>query len=110
MSVREIAVPALVASLVACSAPPSSPTGKRASGGAAARPPTGDVVAARALQELSNFTEWLHRYGARGYVGEVGWPDDSSGDGERWNRLADRWFRAADAAGLWVTVWATGEW
>ena len=76
----------------------------------AARSPSGDVVAARALHELSSFTGWLHRYGVQGYIGEVGWPDDSSGDGAEWNRLADRWFRAADAAGLWVTVWATGEW
>ena len=56
------------------------------------------------------FTGWLRRYHVEGYVGEVGWPDDSRGDGARWNALAQRWFRAADGADLWVTVWATGEW
>jgi len=64
----------------------------------------------RVLTELSVFTAWLHRYGVQGDIGEVGWPDGSSGDAPRWNALAERWFERADAAGLWVTVWAAGEW
>ena len=37
-------------------------------------------------------------------------PDDYVGEAEEWNALAEAWFDRADAAGLWVTVWATGEW
>jgi hypothetical protein len=56
------------------------------------------------------FTTWLRRYHVRGAIGEVGWPDGAHGDAERWNAVAERWFERADEAGLWITVWATGEW
>jgi hypothetical protein len=69
-----------------------------------------DALHQRVLSELGVFTEWLARYDVEGYVGEVGWPDDQRGDAERWNALAEAWFDEADAAGLWVTYWATGEW
>jgi len=41
-------------------------------------------------------------------VGEVGWP--SGPDAEEWNKVASAWFDRADAAHLWVTVWAAGRW
>jgi aryl-phospho-beta-D-glucosidase BglC (GH1 family) len=56
------------------------------------------------------FTNWLQQHGVRGYVGEFGWPDDVRGDAAQWNALAGRWLDAADAAELWGTYWATGEW
>jgi endoglucanase len=40
----------------------------------------------------------------------VGWPDAVHGDADRWNALGEAWYRDADAADLWVTAWATGEW
>lgn len=67
-----------------------------------------DPVSARALADLAAFTSWLERNDAKGYVGEVGWP--SGADGAAWNAVASRWYRAADAAGLWVTAWAAGRW
>ena len=69
-----------------------------------------DALERRVVSELGGFTRWLDENQARGYVGEVGWPDASSGDAERWNALAERWFDRADATELWVTGWATGEW
>lgn len=69
-----------------------------------------DALHARVLSELHTFTDWLETHRVKGYIGEVGWPDDVSGDAREWNDLADRWFEAADDAGLWVTTWATGEW
>ncbi len=56
------------------------------------------------------FTDWLSANGVKGYVGEVGWPDDYRDDAALWNALARAWYRDADAAGLWVTQWSTGEW
>ena len=69
-----------------------------------------DAITRRALSDLDTFTSWLSQHGVRGYIGEVGWPDDAKGDAAPWNQLAQRWFQAADRARLWVTVWATGEW
>ncbi|HYN35306.1 MAG TPA: hypothetical protein VES40_21955, partial [Ilumatobacteraceae bacterium] len=72
--------------------------------------PGPDALERKVSQELSRFTSWLDANDARGYVGEVGWPDAASGDAGKWNDLAGRWFDQADRAGLWVTGWATGEW
>ncbi|WP_334145161.1 glycoside hydrolase family 5 protein, partial [Rhabdothermincola sp.] len=67
-----------------------------------------DALQRRVLAELKVFTDWLDRTGAKGYIGEVGWPNNESTD--RWNALADTWYQAADSKGLMVTAWATGEW
>jgi hypothetical protein len=69
-----------------------------------------DALQRRVLSELRSYTDWLSRNNAKGYVGEVGWPDDARGEAARWNALAERWYQAADAAGLWATAWASGEW
>lgn len=69
-----------------------------------------DALERRVTAELTRFTSWLDVSDARGYVGEVGWPDAASGDAGKWNDLAERWFDHADRSGLWVTGWATGEW
>lgn len=45
-----------------------------------------------------------------GYVGEVGWPDEEGSEAQPWNTLAECWYQDADAANLWATAWATGEW
>lgn len=84
----------------ACSTPTSDEDG-----GASA----GDALEARITEELRRFTSWLEEHGQRGYIGEVGWPDQTR-DAAKWNALAQRWFEIADQAGLWVTAWATGEW
>lgn len=117
------AVPALI--LMACSAGDSPPPGATTethaptagsptvllSPTAPSVPPTWrDALHERVLTELAVFTDWLARYRVRGFVGEVGWPDDTRHDAENWNALAEEWFRRADAHQLWVTTWATGEW
>lgn len=71
---------------------------------------TRDALHDRVLGELRVFSDWLDRYDVQGYIGEVGWPDDLRGDAHEWNALAEAWLDEADAAGLWVTYWATGEW
>jgi hypothetical protein len=65
-------------------------------------------VEARAVADLDAFTGWLRENGARGYVGEVGWP--AGKDAAAWNDVASAWFEHADAKQLWVTVWAAGRW
>ena len=69
---------------------------------------TCDALCTRVRAELKVFTDWLSANGAKGYVGEAGWPNTA--DSAAWNAVADAWYRDADAAGLWTTAWATGEW
>ena len=64
-----------------------------------------DALTERSLAELEQYVAWLD--GERGWVGEVGWPNDT--DVEQWNQLGEAWFDVADAAGLWVTMWTTGS-
>ncbi|MBA3670391.1 MAG: cellulase family glycosylhydrolase [Gemmatimonadaceae bacterium] len=59
-----------------------------------------------AVESLKEFTDWLAKYQLKGYIGEVGWTKVA---GSAWNEVAEAWFDQADAAGLWVTAWATGE-
>ena len=60
----------------------------------------------RALGELATFTGWLGRFHVRGSIGEVGWPNSrETPTWPQWNTLGERWYRAADDAGLWVTYW-----
>ena len=80
------------------------------SGAVSAQSVNPDALHRRVLDELGNFTDWLQQNGVEGYIGEVGWPDDYRGDASLWNALANAWYDAADAAGLWVTQWSAGEW
>jgi hypothetical protein len=76
------------------------------------RPPrilcVGDDVQARAVAGLANFSAWLRRNHATGFIGEIGWPSDR--DADRWSGVAEAWYEAADAIGLPVTAWAAGAW
>jgi hypothetical protein len=81
------------------------------SGSDAAEVRPADALQRRAVEELRGFSEWLDENEARGYVGEVGWPDNRDhGDADEWDALAETWFRRADQDRLWVSAWATGEW
>jgi len=73
-------------------------------------PTNDDQLTQHARTELGKFTTWLRSNQAKGLIGEVGWPSGPDGEAERWNAVAERWYRDADAADLWVTAWATGEW
>lgn len=67
-----------------------------------------DALQARTRAELAVFTDWLKANGVKGYIGEVGWPNDV--DTDKWNALARSWYGDAAGAGLWTSAWATGEW
>lgn len=71
-------------------------------------PCTTSPVAAQAVADLRDYTDWLRENHVRGYVGEVGWP--GTRDAAQWNQVASTWYDAADRAGLWVTAWAAGRW
>lgn len=87
--------------------------------------PPPDKLEVRVLRELKTFTDWLTANTARGFIGEFGFPGDRSkldeyncgktprrfkDDYLKWNNLAETWFKKADEAKLWATIWATGEW
>lgn len=55
--------------------------------------------------ELVDFIVWLDEAEAEGYVGELGW----SREDEDWNELGDYWYRVADEAELWTSLWAAGS-
>lgn len=74
----------------------------------ASEPAAIDALDARVTGELATFTQWLAAGGAKGYIGEVGWP--ATADAAAWDVLARRWYAAAGEAGLHVDAWATGEW
>lgn len=71
---------------------------------------TNDALHRKILGELDQFTAWLDQNNVRGFVGEIGWPDNADGDAAEWNELAEQWFQHADAADLSAMFWATGEW
>jgi hypothetical protein len=73
-----------------------------------ANDPSQDELTTRTLRQLGVFTDWLYRHDERGFIGEVGWPDDQMGDAELWNELAEHWYGVADRDGLWVSAWASG--
>jgi hypothetical protein len=70
------------------------------------------------LYRLEKFIDWLARNQVRGDIGEIGWPSyqamvasgisplEAADEAQRWNALADRWFRIADAASLSVTYFS----
>lgn len=64
-----------------------------------------DDLQARRIGELTAFAGWLRSAGARGFVGEVGWPDEPE-----WNELAAAWYATAARAGIASTAWAAGSW
>ncbi|MDQ1372716.1 MAG: endoglucanase [Actinomycetota bacterium] len=96
-----------VAVLGACLAA-ASLLGVAGSGAPAGADTACDALCTRVRSELKTFTGWLTANNAKGYIGEVGW--SGTADAQAWNNLAGIWYRDADAAGLWVTQWATGEW
>ncbi|MET7401824.1 cellulase family glycosylhydrolase [Dactylosporangium sp. NPDC005572] len=67
-----------------------------------------DIVQARAVAGLANFSAWLRRNHASGFIGEMGWPADR--DAAQWSGVAEAWYDAADIVGLPVTAWAAGAW
>jgi hypothetical protein len=69
-----------------------------------------DAITAATVGQLRDFGEWLTTHGARGVVGEVGWPQGPP-DGDQWKALAYRWFEVANepAVAVDVYLWAAGQ-
>lgn len=76
-----------------------------------ARFSVGDANALRhkAIATLDTWVGWLADNNVRGYVGEVGWPNQHQAKGD-WSGLAHAWYGRAESHGLPVTTWVTGEW
>lgn len=71
---------------------------------------TGDASdRTRILNELDNYIKWLETNQASGFIGEVGWPRETTID-DKWNTVADAWYAKASNASLWTSAWATGSW
>lgn len=73
-----------------------------------------DPLQAKVLAELNGFIGWLKAFGARGYIGEYGFPSTATTDATSaasWAALAGQWLTRIDAEGdlLWATAWATGD-
>jgi endoglucanase len=60
----------------------------------------------RIEENLADFAAWLQAAGARGVIGEIGWPHDDPD----WNDLADWYLGRVAAHGLPVAHWQAGEW
>jgi hypothetical protein len=86
------------------------PSGATARSDRPARSKTDASLAAQTVARLDVFSRWLAKGHAHGLIGEVGWPGNPGAAGDlRWNGVAETWYRAARAHGLWVSAWATGE-
>src|SRR5687767_215501 len=98
---RRLIAAAVVVLLTMGVVSPAGPAAAQTAGSA-------DALQARVRAELAVFTGWLQTNGAKGYIGEVGWPNNT--DTAAWNALATKWYADAAAAGLWTTAWSAGEW
>lgn len=63
-----------------------------------------DPLVTRSLSDLTGFSDWLRTHGARGTVGEVGWPA-----GDQWEALASQWYQQADTDQVGVFAWAAAQ-
>jgi hypothetical protein len=73
---------------------------------------TSDSITRYTYLSLKNYTDWLAREGAKGFIGEINWPNDlqrNSGDEAQWNTLGARWYSWAKRAGLWTTMHCVDE-
>ena len=73
-------------------------------------PVTSDALVRRVRAELKVFTDWLATNNVKGYMGEFGWPNDSTADQAKYNALAETYLADMRAAGVTGAAWATGEW
>ena len=70
---------------------------------------TVDAVAKRITAQLEPFTDFLATNGVRGFVGEVGWPNEPHAgaiDAALWNAAAEQWATLADDAQLTIAYWS----
>ncbi|MCZ2837125.1 cellulase family glycosylhydrolase [Modestobacter sp. VKM Ac-2985] len=65
-------------------------------------------ITQRVTADANNFITWLSTHNQRGFIGEMGWPNDEST--AEWNALGQLALDLLNAAGIGVTFWGTGEW
>ena len=58
----------------------------------------------RAVDELSNFTNWLKYKNVKGFIGEIGWPSTSD-----FNVVGEACYELLNINKIGATYWATGE-
>lgn len=63
-------------------------------------------LSARAVSELDNFTAWCHDNNVKGFIGEVGWPNNA--DTSSWNAVGEAIYDLLDTAKMDATYWAAG--
>lgn len=68
-------------------------------------------VSDRSIQNVKVFTDWLAAQNAKGYIGEIGWPNSAvSGDSASWDQVGDDVLTFLDSKNVGYTLWATGTW
>ncbi len=68
-----------------------------------------DALVRRTLAELAAFTDYCALYGATGYVGEFGVPNNAGSEQASWNNLLDNYYLALRNANHYGTQWSSGE-
>ncbi len=72
-----------------------------------------DVYQQRVKNELQPWLDWLDANGAKGFLGEFGWPnkDDSNtqNDVPEWQAVADGVYKMLIAEGVWSAQWAASQ-
>lgn len=63
-------------------------------------------LTARALAEMSHFTDWLTTNSVKGFIGEIGWPN--TGDTTSWNAVGTALYQLLDTKNVDATYWAAG--
>ena len=67
-----------------------------------------DAITHRTYDGIRSWTNWLKKYGVKGYFCETGWPNSAEGvrnDQTQWNTLGNKIYSWLDAADVWVTYW-----
>lgn len=68
-------------------------------------------VSERSIDRVKNYTDWLDAQGAKGYIGEVGWPNSAmSADSAQWDIVGEDVLTFLDSKNVGYTFWSTGSW
>jgi hypothetical protein len=65
-------------------------------------------LTARAVTEITRFTDWCVANNVRGFIGEIGWPNNVST--ASWNAVAEAVYDVLDVANIGAAYWAAGSW
>lgn len=76
-----------------------------------------DAITHRTYDAVKSWTNWLQKYGVRGYFCETGWANgqegprlyaDGTSDIPQWNTLGNKIYSWLDGADVWATAWTAG--